>query len=340
MEKKYLVEVSHRTIIFSFFFILLMVFLWQIKTIIFSLVIAFIIMSALKPLVNKLTSVGIPRLIASLVVFLAFIATFFLLALSVFPPLTSETIMLVKNLPSYINRVLFDQNLNIDFNFLSQQLIGFTNSFFQVLTTIFSNLVFIISTLFFGYYFILEEDIFKKLVVAFFDKKQTTRILNLIHKIEKRLGNWFWGELILMTIVGLLTYFGLTLLNMPYALPLSVLAGLLEVVPNLGPVISAIPALIIGLSRDPFLFFATLALYFIIQQLENNLIVPIVMKKAVNLNPVTTLISLLVGGQIAGVLGILLAVPLTVILETIISETFIKEKNASNNHDLFINNIE
>jgi predicted PurR-regulated permease PerM len=320
MEKKYVVEISHRTIIFTFFFILAMFILWQIKSILFSLLIAFIIMSALKPLVNRLVDLGIPRLISSVVVFFIFLVTLVLLFFIALPPLINETILLIKNLPYYINLVFPNQNLNFDYNFISQQLIGLTNSFFQILKTFFSNLVFLISTLFFSYYLILEEDIIKKIVIKLINEKDALFISNLIEKVEKKLGNWFWGEIWLMSIVGVLTYIGLKLLGMPYALPLAVLAGLLEIVPNLGPIISAIPALIIGLSRSPFLFFANLSLYFIVQQLENNLIVPFVMRKAVNLNPLITLLSLLIGGNIAGVLGVLLAVPITLIIEIILIE--------------------
>jgi predicted PurR-regulated permease PerM len=246
--------------------------------------------------------------------------TLVLLFFIALPPLINETILLIKNLPYYINLVFPNQNLNFDYNFISQQLIGLTNSFFQILKTFFSNLVFLISTLFFSYYLILEEDIIKKIVIKLINEKDALFISNLIEKVEKKLGNWFWGEIWLMSIVGVLTYIGLKLLGMPYALPLAVLAGLLEIVPNLGPIISAIPALIIGLSRSPFLFFANLSLYFIVQQLENNLIVPFVMRKAVNLNPLITLLSLLIGGNIAGVLGVLLAVPITLIIEIILIE--------------------
>jgi predicted PurR-regulated permease PerM len=337
MEKKYVVEISHRTIIFTFFFILSMFVLWQIRSILFSLLIAFIIMSALKPLVDRLVNRGIPRLISSIVVFFIFIVSFVFLVFLALPPLINETILLIKNLPYYINldyiKLVFpDQNLNFDFSFLSQQLVGITNSFFQILKTFFSNLVFLVSTLFFSYYFILEEDVIKKLVIRFTDEKNASFISGLFEKVEKRLGSWFWGEILLMSIVGIFTYIGLMLLGMPYALPLAVLAGLLEIVPNFGPTISAIPALIIGLSRSPFLFFANLSLYFIVQQLENNLIVPLVMKKAVNLNPLVTLLGLLIGGNIAGIMGVLLAVPITLIIETILVELTNKRNQTSSNN--------
>ena len=123
-----------------------------------------------------------------------------------------------------------------------------------------------------------------------------------------------------MTVVGTLTYVGLLLVGVRYALPLAVLAGLLEVVPNIGPVISAIPAIIIGFSQNYFTGFSATALYIIVQQLENNLIVPIIMKKAVGLNPILTLIALLLGGRIGGILGVLLAIPILLFVETILHE--------------------
>jgi len=143
---------------------------------------------------------------------------------------------------------------------------------------------------------------------------------SVFDKAEKRLNSWFWGEITLMTVVGLLTFIGLNLIGIRYALALAVLAGLLEAIPNLGPTISSIPAILLGFAVSPVMGVTALALYFIIQQLENNLIVPVVMKKAVGLNPIITLIALIVGGKIAGVLGVILAVPTTIFIETVLIE--------------------
>jgi predicted PurR-regulated permease PerM len=128
-----------------------------------------------------------------------------------------------------------------------------------------------------------------------------------------------------MVIVGSLNYIGLTLIGIKYALPLAVLAGLLEVVPNLGPTIAAIPAVLVGFSQSPFLGVSALAVAVLVQQLENNLIVPLVMKKAVGLNPIITLMAFIIGGKLAGVLGVLLSVPVVVVLKTFFLE-FLNKK--------------
>lgn len=141
------------------------------------------------------------------------------------------------------------------------------------------------------------------------------------------MSSWFWGEIVLMTIVGVFTYIGLVFIGVPYALPLAVFAGLLEIVPNIGPIISAIPAVIIGFSQSYFAGFSAMALYIIVQQLENSVIVPAIMKKAVGLNPVLTLVALLLGGRIGGMLGVLLSIPILLFAETLLREYIPSKKN-------------
>src|SRR4030042_4710135 len=101
-----------------------------------------------------------------------------------------------------------------------------------------------------------------------------------------------------MLAIWILTFIGLSLIGVRYALPLAIIAGLLEIVPILGPILSAIPAFIVASASSYFLGLATIALYFIVQQIENQIIVPLVMKKAVGLNPIVTLTALIIGGTL------------------------------------------
>ncbi|EKE14664.1 MAG: hypothetical protein ACD_12C00354G0002 [uncultured bacterium] len=96
---------------------------------------------------------------------------------------------------------------------------------------------------------------------------------------------------------------------------------MLEVVPNLGPITSSIPAILIGFAYSPVLGFYCAILYLVVQQLENNLIVPVVMKKVTGLHPIVTLVVMVVGGKLAGIMGVLLAIPLTIFIETILIES-------------------
>jgi len=319
------IEISWKTIVFTIFFIILLNFLWTVRDLIFSLFIAFILVSALKPPVLFLEKKKIPRSLAAFFIFLSFLFIVMNLFLMVIPQLVGELTYLVKNLPIIIRSISPNLSPIISLDSLTQYLPDLTNQLINIIRGIFSNTIFVISTLFFVLYLLLEENLLEKTLVRFMDKNQAQKIIDIFYQAEKRMNAWFWGEIILMSVVGVMTFIGLNLIGMKYALALAVLAGILEIVPNLGPVLSAIPAFLIGLSQSFLLGISNLALYFIVQQLENNAIVPLVMKKAVGLNPIITLIALIVGGKLAGVLGVLLAIPTTLFLETILIET-IKNK--------------
>jgi predicted PurR-regulated permease PerM len=127
-----------------------------------------------------------------------------------------------------------------------------------------------------------------------------------------------------MVLIGFLVYLGLTLLHLEFALPLAILAGLLEIVPTIGPIVSAIPAVLVAISTSPVLALSVVALYFIIQQLENNLVVPLVMKRSVGLSPLVTILSVMIGARLAGVVGAILAIPAFLVIQSIIGASLFK----------------
>jgi predicted PurR-regulated permease PerM len=121
-----------------------------------------------------------------------------------------------------------------------------------------------------------------------------------------------------MTLVGVMTFIGLKILQIPYALPLALLAGFLEIVPSIGPILSAIPLVIIGFGISPVTGIAALALAFLVQQVENYVFVPKVMEKSVGLNPIAVLLSLAVGFKLAGVAGVVISVPIFLTIQILI----------------------
>ncbi|NCO88558.1 hypothetical protein AUK04_02020 [Candidatus Roizmanbacteria bacterium CG2_30_33_16] len=314
------IEISAKTIIFTVLFILLLQFLVVIKDLIFALFIAFIVASALRPFVIWLTERKIPRTVSLIIVYLLFVGALGSTVALIIPPLINELFLLAKTLPSIV-RKLVPNNLGfININSIVQYVPNLTNQFITVVQGAFSNIVFLMSILFFSFYFLIEENTIKKILIKFFDENQSQKVNDIFGGAEKKLNSWFWGELVLMTVVGVLTFIGLSLIGLKYVIPLALLAGLLEVVPNLGPTIAAIPAVLIGFSQSYFLGIAALAVSFIVQQLENNVIVPVVMKKAVGVSPAITLIALIIGGKLTGVMGVLLAIPTMLFLEVVIME--------------------
>lgn len=315
------IEISSKTIIFTALFLLSLGLLWQIRELIFSLFIAYIIAGALKSGVDFLERIKFPRIVASLVVYFLFILTIYGMFYLIIPPLLSEMIFLFKNLPGIIKSIIPQSNVAINFDFLTQNIPSIANQTLALIRNILSNAIFVTSTLFFGFYFLLEKNLEAKLLNNFFDEVEISKIEVISNRAQKRMSSWFWGEVVLMIMVGVLTYIGLNIIGMKYTLALAVLAGLLEVIPNLGPITSSVPAILIGLSISPALGLYCVVLYLVVQQLENNLIVPIIMKKATGLHPIITLIAMVIGGKLAGILGVLLAVPTTIFIETILIES-------------------
>ena len=128
------------------------------------------------------------------------------------------------------------------------------------------------------------------------------------------------GQLLLMLAIGFATFLGLILLGIPYALPLAILAGLLEIVPTLGPIIAAIPSIIIGFGISPFIGFAAAFLGLLVHQLENYLLVPKIMEKSVGISPIITLLALAIGAKLAGIAGVFISMPVLITSQVLLKE--------------------
>lgn len=329
MDKKdrYSVTISLKSVALFTLIPLGIYLLWLVRDLIFSLLIGFILMSALKPAVTYLVKMKVPRTLSVIVTYLLFLLFIVALFSLIIPPIIYETSLLLSSLPYAIENIMPQITDYIDVTDLTRYVPNVTNNIFGIVSSIFSNTLFVITTLFFGLYFLLEENLLEKSMNRYFDTSTAEKLKAIFLKAEKRMSAWFWGELTLMTVVGLLTFLGLHLIGLGrYAVPLAVLAGLLEVVPNIGPIISSIPAILLGFVSSSFTGFAALALYVVVQQLENTLIVPMIMRKAVGLNPILTLIALILGGRLGGILGVLLAIPLFLFVETIVSELLNQNK--------------
>jgi predicted PurR-regulated permease PerM len=148
--------------------------------------------------------------------------------------------------------------------------------------------------------------------------------MTLMTEVRQKLYWWLLGRLVSMTVVGIATGLGLWLLGMPMALSLALLAALLVFIPNLGPILAAIPALLVALSEG--MFWPVLALYLLIQAVESNVITPLVDRQSVKLPPALLLSAQITMGLIAGVLGLILAAPLTVLATVLIKRLYVDRR--------------
>lgn len=312
------IEISQKTIIFTVGLLLSLWFLFQVRSIIVLLFIAFILMTAVNPLVKLASKIKLPTIIVMLVIYFGLIALISTVIASLVPAVVQQTKDLTLVLPSFLHNLESTFNAQFDPNVLGNYLNTIPSNLLRVAGGIFSNVMNILALFFMSYYLVLERpNLHKYLLKLFDDKDSEAKAEKLVLDIEKQVGGWVRGELFLMLIIGVMTYLGLFLLGVPYALPLAVLAGLLELVPNLGPTMAAVPAIVIALTVSPVIALGTLILSIVIQQLENNLIVPKVMQSATGTQPLATIIVLLVGFTLGGIAGAVLSMPIYLTIQTV-----------------------
>jgi len=289
------------------------IFLWEVKDILIAVFIAYVLMASLYPAAKYLMARKVPKIIAITVPYLLVLAFVVLLILPLLPFFVSQIQALFENLPLYVKQS--SEVLGIDINltrinsYLNGSFTGLTQNAFAVTGKIFGGVFSIITILIVSFYLLVYHDKLDRFAIAFFPRNLEPAVARVIAQIEEKLGAWLRGQVFLSFAVGGITWLTLTVLGIPFALPLALLAGILEIVPTMGPIIAAIPAVIVAFSISPTLAGITVLAYIGIQLAENNLLVPKIMQKAVGLNPIIVITTILIGAKTMGVLGALLAVP-------------------------------
>lgn len=249
-------------------------------------------------------------------------------------PILTQGTKLIINLVNIIQNVefetgtplagLFGESLSLS-SFLPQ-VTNISGGVLNATLLIFSNITTLITIFIFSIYMSLDWENLKSKFLSLWPKSKKEEIEDTIQDIEDNLGQWIKGQLFLMVIIGTLSFAGLILLDVDYPLALGVVSGVLEIVPILGPLISAVIAAIIAFSDDPLKGVGVLVLFTIIQQLENNLIVPKIMQKVSGFSPLVILLAFLIGSNFFGVIGAILAVPVTMI-SAIILKRILLDRN-------------
>lgn len=317
------IDISHRTVIFVATFILVVWATYLIRDLLIILFIAIILMSALSPLVKFFLKLKFPKVLAIGLTYVIVMAILGGILAGLLPPLIEETSKFVANFPVLLSHLL--DITNVDKSILQSELSSISKNAFSITIKAFDNIVATIFLLVVTFYLLSErENLESRIPTLFVGNEEKAKLL--IVKIEEKLGSWLWGQVFLSLIIGVLSYIGLTLLHLPYALPLALFAGVMETVPVIGPIISAIPAIILAFTVSPILAAGVAVLYFVIQQLENSLIVPQVMQRAVGLNPLFVILAIAVGSRLLGIGGALLAVPFAVVVQIIIAHVIENRK--------------
>ncbi len=336
--------------IFKFFLISLLLFsVYYLSEIVLALLTSIVIASALEPFIFWFTEKKVPRVLAVIAMYVFLFATVFLLFSIFLPLIFDDFLKLLNSFPSLImsfdvfsyisdssSQILNSIKNSIANSFsvgelipgLSNLLTGKTDSLLDTAKSFFGSLFSLGFIIVFSFYLAVQEkgiEIFLRLATPL---KYEKYIIDLWGRSKKKIGLWLQGQILLGVLIGVFAFLGLSVLGIRYALALAVLAAIFEIIPVFGPILAAFPAVILAFLQEPRLGFLTLALYVIMQQFENHLIYPLVVRKVVGIPPLLSILFLIIGAKMAGFLGIVLSIPAAVLIMEL-AEDFEKKKRFS-----------
>lgn len=304
--------ISTRTIFVTLAVIVLLILLYEIRDVLIQLIVALILAFSIEPGVKALMKLKLPRWVAVSLIFVLTAVALILFGTVVLPLMVTQTTKLILNFPKFLDTLIPYPQLRESVNASLSQL-SIASSFLTLSYSLFSNIVNIITVAIFSLYLSLDLPNVKKRFLMLFADDLKDEANKTWSDIELNMSYWIKGQIFLMLTVGLFSYAGLLLIGMPYAVPIAIIAGLMEVVPMLGPLISAVIASIVGFATDPVQGFLVVAVFIGVQQLENNVLVPRIMQKIIGFNPIVTMLALLIGFKLFGVEGALISIPLSLV---------------------------
>lgn len=316
--------------------------LWEIRQVVLLGFAAIVLASAMNALIRMLIArLKIKRGWAIPLVIGLLLGVSVVFGLLVIPPFVAQSQQLATLVPQSMDRLaslfhwvekqlpgqnLIDTNLLEDFRKQYTPLVGtLLTNFFAIFSNSLAVVLNILLVLILSIMFLLEPDKYRSLLMRLFPAFYRRRVDEVLGLCETALDNWMAGTLFNMFVIGLSSFIGLLVLQVRLPLANALIAGVLEAIPTIGPTFSVLPPMAIALLDAPWKAGAVLALYFLIQQLEQYLLVPTVMAKQVSLLPAVTLLSQIVFAIFFGFLGLLLALPLVIVGQIWIKEVLVKD---------------
>ena len=303
------------------------------RDVLFLVFLAVLVGAAMEPVIGGLRGrAGLGRGMAIVVVYLAFLSAVAVIAIFVVPAAITQFAPAIGRLPTFLEN-LRGASLNLRPQAVSQGVTALITAAERILQpgpppspdavvdlslAVGAGGAAVLTLLFLVFFWLTERPRLQRYALAFVPIERREGVRDAWNEVESRLGLWVRGQLLLMAAIGLATGVAYTLIGLPAALLLAVIAALAEVIPMVGPLIGAIPALLIATTISPETALLTLAVYLVIQLVEGNVLVPIVMRNSVGLSPFLVLVSILIGWTTGGPLGAVVAVPLVAGLEVVL----------------------
>jgi predicted PurR-regulated permease PerM len=339
MESKF--EISWSTLWKIVFVAAIAMALFLAREVILALLFAIVISSALESPVNFLERRKVPRVLGTIFIFLLGLTLFAALLYTVVPVTIIETenflqMVSEKDVPILggIDTQPLIQDLNDNLGNLANVLFSGGSSFMNIISDIFGNVALVVLVLMLSFYLTVDKFGVEKFMKAVLPITSEEYILGIYLRTKNKMGRWLRGQIAMMIVVGAFSFIGLVILGVKYSLLLGILAGILEIIPIAGPIFAGALAFLIAVPVSWKLGLYVIILFFIIQQIENHILVPLVMRKAVGMSPIVIVLALLAGAKIAGIAGIILAVPVAVALQEMLLDWENKKLQAAKQNNL------
>jgi predicted PurR-regulated permease PerM len=330
------IQIGLGTILKAVLVVLILIIFYYLRDILLVVLLAIIIASAVEPGAQWFLRRGVPRILAVLLIYFVAVMALVVMFYFLFLPLLSQSATLLSNLPGYLgqlqvwnplqNNDLLSSNSAIQGfsqTFSLSQIVeqinttvtNFSQGFFSTASTIFGGVLSFLLVVVLSFYLSVESDGVSNFLRIVTPAKNERYILNLWKRSQHKIGLWMQGQIVLAIVIAMLVFLGLTLLQVNNALLLAVLAGMFEIIPLFGPILAAIPAVTLTLVTNGMTSaLIVVGLYIIIHQFENQLIYPLVVRKIVGVPPIISILALIIGGKLAGFVGLLISVPLVTML--------------------------
>lgn len=330
MSEKVQVNLSNSTILRTIGFLIALVALFALRDLLLVILTSVVLASAVEPFAKWLMDHRFPRLIAVITVY----AGLFIVLTGVFyfivPAFVDEVTKVATTLPKKIASVpelksllsgplalsqwreIVAGSFSVDgvLSTVGSAIGDFGGSVSQTARGIFGGITSFFLTVVISFYLAVQENGIDNVLRLVLPQSLEDYGIDLWRRSKHKIGLWIQGQVMLGLVIGVFVYLGLTVFGVPYAFLLAMLAALFELIPIFGPVLAAVPAIFLAFSQGTTIGFAVIAFYVIIQQFENHLIYPLVVRKIIGVPPLIVIIALIVGLQLGGFMGVLLAVPL------------------------------
>ena len=328
MNPRTKIEVTTGTLVRFLLLVLGLIFLYIIRDIVLIVLVSIVVASSVEPLVRWFERYRFPRVLAVLIIYLGGVTSIFSVFYLLIPPLFSDFQNFFSSLPFLIDKAFvqlhkvmplipFDLILPTLKDVVMRADITVRSALdgaFSATSLVFSKMFDFVFVFVISFYLAVQEDGIANVLRILTPKEHEEYILHLWARSRRKIGRWLQGQLLLGLIIGVIVFIALTVLQVRYAFILAVLTGMLEIIPYFGPVLAAMPAIAVAAIQSPLLGLLVAGIYILVQQMENHLIYPQVVRKTVGVPPLLAIIALLIGGKLAGIMGFIIAVPMAVIL--------------------------